>query len=151
MRIYKHGGSSKYRGVCWNRSAGAWQVQIRNGTRVHHLGYFPSEILAAKRHDEGALQLKGTDAKLNFSLGGEGGEMGKYKASEAEVKAFCTAAAKVKGVGEPQRLTGAVKTRNTKKEDKKEKKVTAKRLGSVARTSARTQHNEASAPKRMRP
>jgi hypothetical protein len=134
MRIYKHGGSSEYRGVCWNKSIGTWQVQIRNGARVHHLGYFRDEIHAAKRHDEAAIQLKGTAAKLNFPLSsGKGGELGKYTASEAEVKA-AKAAPKVKGLGEPQRLTGPKKAKVKKASAKKAavmkatvKKATAKK------------------------
>ena len=70
-RTYTHGGSSAFRGVCWNKQAGTWQCQIRNGDRVHHLGYFDLEIEAARAHDAAARNLKGKTAPLNFPNPGD--------------------------------------------------------------------------------
>lgn len=56
--------TSTYRGVCANR--GKWQVQINAGGKRHYLGYFPSEVAAAKAYDAAAIYFHGNKAKLNF-------------------------------------------------------------------------------------
>ena len=65
-RIYSHGGSSAYRGVCWNRHQGSWQAQIRHQRNVVHLGYFEDEASAARAYDAKAVKLRGRTAALNF-------------------------------------------------------------------------------------
>lgn len=42
-----HGGSSKYRGVSWNKEKGKWQAYAMLAGRQKNLGYFDSETAAA--------------------------------------------------------------------------------------------------------
>lgn len=54
-------GSSKYRGVCWNRSNSKWRVQIQGKT----IGHFTAETDAALAYNAAALDRFGEFAKLN--------------------------------------------------------------------------------------
>jgi hypothetical protein len=57
--------SSKYKGVTWNKNAGAWAAQIYIG-KQHHLGFFKIEEDAAAAYDKAASEAWGTDCWLNF-------------------------------------------------------------------------------------
>lgn len=57
--------SSKYRGVL-KRPSGKWEACIWYKGKSHHLGYFDSEIEAAKAYNAKALELHGDKAKLNI-------------------------------------------------------------------------------------
>jgi len=46
------GGSSRYRGVTWDRARGRWLAQACLDGRVHHLGRFESEVAAASAATE---------------------------------------------------------------------------------------------------
>jgi hypothetical protein len=41
-------GTSKYRGVCWDKSRDRWKAYAKINRRMHNLGYFDSEVEAAK-------------------------------------------------------------------------------------------------------
>ncbi|MEO8611310.1 MAG: HNH endonuclease [Chloroflexota bacterium] len=56
---------SRYRGVCWVR--GRWRAQISVKARDLHLGYFASEMDAAKAYDKAAKQYHGRRAHLSFA------------------------------------------------------------------------------------
>jgi hypothetical protein len=56
---------SSYRGVCWVR--GRWRVQISVKSRDVHVGYFASEVDAARAYDIAAKQYHGSRAHLNFT------------------------------------------------------------------------------------
>ena len=63
-RIFK--GSSQYIGVHWCEDRKKWRVRIYiNGIKVH-IGYYDSEIEAAKAYDEAARKYRGEFAVLNF-------------------------------------------------------------------------------------
>jgi len=66
----KKPGSSRYRGVGWNRSKEMWQAYIRVNGKLKHLGFFAAgeegEQLAARAYDEAARQNFGELAVLNF-------------------------------------------------------------------------------------
>lgn len=47
-------GKSKYKGVYWNNYVKKWCVGIYKDRKHFHLGYFVSEIEAAKAYNEGA-------------------------------------------------------------------------------------------------
>lgn len=60
---------SQFKGVHLFKSTGKWQAQISNNGKRIHLGYFHSEIDAAKEYDRAAIKLHGRFAHTNFDLG----------------------------------------------------------------------------------
>jgi hypothetical protein len=59
-------GTSRFRGVWWNKGCGKWQVVIKaNGCR-RYLGVFHSEEEAARAYDVAALAEFGEFARLNL-------------------------------------------------------------------------------------
>ena len=59
-------GSSIYKGVMWYKDRRKWYASIEvNGQKIF-LGYFDSEIEAAKAYDEAAKIYHGGFASLNF-------------------------------------------------------------------------------------
>jgi len=57
-------GTSTFKGVNWNQRAQKWQVQITIDGKSKFLGYFDSEVAAARKYDEVAATLVGR--LLNF-------------------------------------------------------------------------------------
>ena len=64
-RSFKN-GSSQFKGVTWHKYGKKWQAQVFFGKKLYYLGYFDSEIEAAKAYDRKAIELFGEFAKLNF-------------------------------------------------------------------------------------
>ena len=61
------GGSSRFKGVCYQKSIKRWYAQIQvNGKNQKHLGSFRSEINAALAYDRMARKHFGRFAFLNF-------------------------------------------------------------------------------------
>jgi len=58
--------SSKYKGVSWCKRVSRWQAKIQLEEKHYHLGYFNSEMRAAKVYDRNAKVLLGPFAYLNF-------------------------------------------------------------------------------------
>ncbi len=58
--------TSKYRGVCWRKDMGKWQSKIYFQNKRILLGYFDSEIEAAKAYDAAAKRYHKEFACLNF-------------------------------------------------------------------------------------
>jgi hypothetical protein len=56
---------NKYRGVCWHKHAQSWRAVVTIG-RTIHLGYFSSDIDAARAYDVAAKNYFGPTAILNF-------------------------------------------------------------------------------------
>ena len=57
---------SKYKGVSWYRRGAKWHAQICPSGKKIHLGYFDSEIEAAKAYDQAARKYFGAFANPNF-------------------------------------------------------------------------------------
>lgn len=57
--------TSKFKGVSWNKRDKKWQVRIMVDGKTKHLGYFDSEIDAAKSYDRAAIEAFGEFAKIN--------------------------------------------------------------------------------------
>lgn len=55
-----------YKGVSKLPKYNQWRAVIRRGGKQVHLGYFRSDVDAAKAYDSAASELYGSFAKLNF-------------------------------------------------------------------------------------
>ena len=58
--------SSRYMGVCWKKREKKWLAQIAKDGKRYYLGYFHSELNAARAYDRKAIDLFGEFAKTNF-------------------------------------------------------------------------------------
>ena len=61
-------GSSRYKGVTWNRHKGKWQAGIGADGKLWHIGYYDDEAAAAVAYDWFALTKWGEFALLNFPV-----------------------------------------------------------------------------------
>jgi hypothetical protein len=57
--------TSKYKGVSFSRPTGKWVAQIQVNQKRTGLGYYKTEIEAARVYDEAAKRLYGVFAKVN--------------------------------------------------------------------------------------
>ena len=57
--------SSKYKGISWNKQNKKWRGEIQKNKKRYGLGYFKSEIEAARAYNKKALELFGEYARLN--------------------------------------------------------------------------------------
>lgn len=62
----KSGGTSVFKGVCWDPENGKWRAQIHLGGKKRCLGRFVDEEVAAKAYDSAAREQFGEFARLNF-------------------------------------------------------------------------------------
>lgn len=60
------GGTSKYRGVFWNKQARRWTAQITLDQACERIGNFQSEEDAARAFDAAAVAAWGEFARINF-------------------------------------------------------------------------------------
>lgn len=58
-------GTSKYKGVSWHESRNKWTAQIHADGVKYHLGYFMSEVVAAKAYNKAAEEFHEGYARLN--------------------------------------------------------------------------------------
>lgn len=59
------GGTSKYRGVGWDKRRSKWYAKLKSYSKTVNIGDFDSEKDAAKAYNIAALQHFGKDAQLN--------------------------------------------------------------------------------------
>jgi hypothetical protein len=60
--------TSRFVGVCWDKSRGEWLAQIRRNNRSKNLGRYPNEVDAALAYDEAVRKYFGPAAICNFRL-----------------------------------------------------------------------------------
>ena len=65
-RCNNRNSASQYKGVCWNKQNTKWTAGIRINGKLKYLGYFDSEIEAAKCYDQAAILHQSGFANLNF-------------------------------------------------------------------------------------
>jgi hypothetical protein len=65
-RAKHRGGTSKYKGVYWDKDAKKWRAEVMRDRVRHKLGRFNSEEAAAVAYDTAALMLFGEFARINF-------------------------------------------------------------------------------------
>ena len=65
VSLRKQKKSSKYKGVCWYKRDGMWRAYIGDNGQHIHIGYFDTEIEAAKAYNENAKIRYGEYACLN--------------------------------------------------------------------------------------
>ena len=58
--------SSDFKGVCWCKRDKKWSAQIQIDGKQNHLGYFASEVEAARAYDVAALERDAVFANCNF-------------------------------------------------------------------------------------
>ena len=66
-RLKKKNTSSRFVGVCWEKTKNRWVVHIRHNGKIIYLGLFKSETDAAHAYDAAARKYHGEFAHLNFS------------------------------------------------------------------------------------
>jgi hypothetical protein len=59
-------GTSHFKGVCRRKGHRKFQAAIKVQGKMLYLGYFDSEVEAAKKYDEKAREIHGEFARLNF-------------------------------------------------------------------------------------
>ena len=59
-------GSSRYKGVSWNKQSKKWTAYIAKNGLQKHLGYFKDEMIAALIYDLNAIKYFGEFASTNF-------------------------------------------------------------------------------------
>lgn len=58
-------GTSKYKGVCWDKRRKKWRVALAHNHKRSYLGYFDDEKEAARVYNKAVLERRGEFAVLN--------------------------------------------------------------------------------------
>ncbi len=66
MNATSKGGSSKFKGVCFDKAKNKWRAVIHLDYKTFNLGYFTTEEEAAYIYDQFATQLFGQFSLTNF-------------------------------------------------------------------------------------
>lgn len=61
-------GSSRFKGVSWNKRTNKFEASVMRNLIRFHLGYFDSEKEAARAYDDKARELFGEFARPNFPM-----------------------------------------------------------------------------------
>lgn len=61
-------GTSRFKGVCWDKQLGKWRAGIKVDRRRQHIGLFHTEDDAARAYDVAAINQFGDFALLNFEV-----------------------------------------------------------------------------------
>lgn len=61
------GGTSRFKGVCWDASRNQWMAYISCDGKRRYMGRYTDEVAAARCYDREAAALFGSFARLNFA------------------------------------------------------------------------------------
>lgn len=64
--VKRQKGTSRYKGVSWTKRRQRWKAAIHNKGNWVHIGYFLTEVEAAKAYNAAAKKYRGKKAKLNI-------------------------------------------------------------------------------------
>jgi len=70
--IAPRNGTSKYRGVMWDKTCFEWRAKIKLQGKTKYIGLYQDEIDAAKAYDREAIRARGPKTILNFPTPGSG-------------------------------------------------------------------------------
>jgi hypothetical protein len=84
----QQGGTSIYKGIHWNASAGLWKVKIQSDGKYKGLGRFTDEIAAANCYNYYAMIYHGEFAQLNDCPYMEKEEWLKYKKAKITISKY---------------------------------------------------------------
>jgi hypothetical protein len=84
-------GTSQYRGVIWHKSNSKWEARIYEAGKQRFLGYFASEVDAARAYDMAALKI---GAMPNFAPPAAAESLSRANSAPAELQEDGQAAAK---------------------------------------------------------
>ncbi len=62
---------SQWRGVVWDKSHERWKARIHVEGKMHYLGLFDDEDVAAKAYDAASIHLRKDSLKINFPFNSE--------------------------------------------------------------------------------
>ena len=74
-------GSSKFRGVTRHKQRGKWQSRIKDQGKQVNIGYYNSELEAARAYDRAAVRCKGKKAATNFNVNEYKDELAEFEDS----------------------------------------------------------------------
>lgn len=61
-----YGGTSRYKGVCWDAGKRKWKAQVQIAGKRTHIGRYATEMEAARAYDAAARNEFGPFARANF-------------------------------------------------------------------------------------
>jgi len=65
--VEKYKGTSKYKGVSWDKKSNKWKASLTTDNKSRHLGFFVDEVEAAKAYDSAAIEIFKEYSCINFS------------------------------------------------------------------------------------
>ena len=67
-KLWRGGKSSQYKGVSFLKHNGRWRALIVKDKQAHVIGYFGSEIVAARAYNRAAVEFHGEFARVNEGI-----------------------------------------------------------------------------------
>ena len=87
-RTGRKNGSSLFRGVSFHKQMGRWVASVCTNGKLHYLGSYKDEDMAAKAYDKAVIKLRGIPTATNFQPKEYAEEMRSRGASEMSVEEF---------------------------------------------------------------
>ena len=87
-RTGRKNGSSLFRGVSFHKQMGRWVASVCTNGKLHYLGSYKDEDMAAKAYDKAVIKLRGIPTATNFQPKEYAEEMRSRGASKISVEEF---------------------------------------------------------------